>query len=73
VRKLKINPDLLIVLPVKAEDVGDWRGVVRSKIRVHDEAVGNVPSDEESYHGCARHGNKSRSDGAFQEYQGWTK
>jgi hypothetical protein len=28
VRKLKINPDLLIVLPVKAEDVGDWRGVV---------------------------------------------
>jgi hypothetical protein len=45
--------DPLTAPPDEAEDVGDWCGVDRSKIRVHDEAVGDVPSDEESYRGCA--------------------
>jgi len=54
--------DPLTAPPDKAEGVGDWLGVVRSKIRVHDEAVGEVPNEEERYRGCARHGNKSRSD-----------
>jgi hypothetical protein len=55
--------DPLIVLPVKAEDVGDWRGVVRSKIRVHSEAVGDVPSDEEEVPTVQGRGKRSRSDG----------
>jgi hypothetical protein len=58
----KVAPDLLIVLPVKAEDAEDWRGVVGSEIRAHNKVLGNVPNDEESYRGCAHRGKKSRSD-----------
>jgi hypothetical protein len=57
-----VAPDLLIVLPMKAEDAEDWCGVVGSEIRAHDKVLGNEPNDEESYRGCAHRGKKSRSD-----------